>query len=146
MACQTERSAARISWRDGPRREPSDGTARAKDRNLSLKRLMTRRWTLSNMARAVAKTDSALRTVGSTGPDCGTKAVGPGASSSASRRVRRSWRSDRGRRESCHEIASASVQRERQGNQGEAPDENVCWSADRNSGAGMASGVRSSPG
>ena len=98
------------------------------------------------MARAVAKTDSAFRTVGSMGPDCGTKAVGPGASSSASSSVRRSWRSDLGRRESCHEMASASVQRARQGNQGDAPDVKVCWRADRNSGAGVASGVRSSPG
>ena len=30
-------------------------------------------------------------------------------------------------------MASASVQRDRQGSQGEAPDVKVCWSADRNS-------------
>ena len=45
-----------------------------------------------------------------------------------------------------YEMASASAQRDRQGSQGEAPDVKVCWSADRNSGAGIASGVRSSPG
>ena len=90
--------------------------------------------TLSNIASAVAKTDRALRTVGARrflfGFEERTEQLA----------------SERGRRESCHEMASASVQRDRQGSQGEAPDVKVCCSADRNSGAGIASGVRSSPG
>ena len=57
-ACQTARSAERISWRDGPRSELSDGTARANDKNLSLNLLITSRCTFSNIASAVANTDS----------------------------------------------------------------------------------------
>ena len=144
--CQTVRSAARISCKEGPRRDWSHGTDRANDKNLSLNRLITRRCTFSSMDRAVAWTERALRTVGSIGPELGAKAVGPGDSSSASRKLRSSCRSVRGRRASCQVMASASVQRERQGSHGDAPVAKACCSADKSSGAGIRSGVRSSPG